>query len=195
MHEVNIPQVGLDLLINSVKWSERRGTQGEPNRGKKALKVFPVFGVTGRKKDSSSCQSCLLLKDKLVPFFSDCILWPFLILPPLFLFLCECWLRTLLLHWVRGRTQDLYTIFGLWWLMLLDTVSSIRPSHIILVMQKSSGPGIAWGLWSGNPNNFNSLSSCRRMQKWTNGWSCYFASVDYAMISGLVPCKNTELQE
>lgn len=25
VHEVNIPQVGLDLLINSVKWSERKG--------------------------------------------------------------------------------------------------------------------------------------------------------------------------
>lgn len=36
-----------------------------------------------------------------------------------------------------------------------DTLSSISRGRIIRVMQKSSGPGIAWGLSSGNPNNLH----------------------------------------
>lgn len=139
-----------------MKWEkgESEWTQQE----KKALKVFPVICVIKQKKTEPLCKIDLPLGSLLVnwkinffSFFSYCIS----ILPPLFLFLCDCWLVTLVLHWVRGYTQDLYTIFGLWWLMPLDTVSSISPSRIILVMQKSSGPGIAWGLSSGNPNNFN----------------------------------------
>lgn len=89
--------------------------------------------------------------------------------PPLFLFFeiagsvpC-CYIRS------GGRTLDLYTIFGPWWLMPLDTVSSISPSHIILVMQKSSGPGIAWGLSSGNPNNFNLIEFLYKNAK-INEW-------------------------
>lgn len=50
-----------------------------------------------------------------------------------------------------------------------DTPSSISPGRIILVMQKSSGPGIAWGLSSGNPNNFNLIEFLLKNAK-INEW-------------------------
>lgn len=164
MHEVNIPQGWLDLLINSVKWSERGEESEWTQREKKDLKVFPVICPTGRKKTGPLCKLHPLVslffcwKKKPFRFFFLIAFYSHFYYPTsFFLFLCDCWLSTLVLHWVRGHTQDLYTIFGLGWLILLDTVSSISPSHIILVMQKSSGPGIAWGLSSGNPNNFNPI--------------------------------------
>lgn len=59
VQEVNIPQVWLDLLINSVKWSERRGEIGVNPTGKKSLKVFPVICVTCRKKQNLFVNSVL----------------------------------------------------------------------------------------------------------------------------------------
>lgn len=50
-----------------------------------------------------------------------------------------------------------------------DTLSSISPGRIIQVMQKSSGPGIAWGLSSGNPNNLNLIEFLLKNAK-INEW-------------------------
>lgn len=163
-----------------MKWERRN--QSEPNE-KKALKTISC-GL-GNLQKSQRCCSCFSLSCSL-HFLSMWrhihLIFLTLVFPNLSCFclcsiapsltLCfshDCWVSNLAVDWVRGRRLVLSTSFGLWRLMPPDTLSSISPARIILVMQKSSGPGIAWGLSSGNPNNLNLIEFLLKNAK-INEW-------------------------
>lgn len=119
------------------------GNQSEPNR-KKALKTISCNLSKVQKR-----HSIFLTLSDIFPSFATSL--PYLFPASAF----DCWVSSLVPDWVRGHSLVVYTFFGLWWLMPPDTLSSISRGRIIRVMQKSSGPGIAWGLSSGNPNNLH----------------------------------------
>lgn len=123
-----------------MKWE--RANQSELNRGKNLLKLFHVIWVVGKcRKDDR--------------FFSNFLSFCFPFQHRSSMLLYACWVSNWEPHWVKGHRLVVYTFLGTWVLMPPDTPGSISRGRIIWVMQKSSGPGIAWGLSSGNPNNFH----------------------------------------
>lgn len=140
--------------------------------GKKPLKPFPVIWATCRKVLFSAFSVNVNAYSSYFSHFGLPWHFSFLYSTAPCLSLCyshDCWVSNLAVDWVRGRSLVLSTSFGLWRLMPPDTLSSISPGRIILVMQKSSGSGIAWGLSSGNPNNLNLIEFLLKNAK-INEW-------------------------
>lgn len=117
----------------------REGESEWTEQGKKALKTI----------------SCDLGKVQKRRFFSNFLSFCFPFQHRSSLRLYACWVSNWEPHWVKGHSLVVYTFSGPWGLMPPDTLGSISRGRIIWVMQKSLGPGIAWGLSSGNPNNFH----------------------------------------
>lgn len=91
VQEVNIAQVWPDLLINSVKWSERRGESEWTQQEKNPLKYFLWFASHAEKTEALhktlSSLGALFFHWKVTHPFSNCNLWLF---PFSYVFSCCC---------------------------------------------------------------------------------------------------------